>query len=191
MSQTILKAGRRSAFRYLIEGGMDARDLSEIEAMDPVLCTEPDWHVSVMDSISLRHHLSYMRHRNLGFRTVECCDEGFRAELAAIDAALPNILGAFVSERYLHGTERLDDLCENMENSAPRGDARGRCGEIVGSFLERLDSGLRPDACVLTVVPVGFEGNFEIVDGGSGRFETVLMCGISALRRSRFDPLER
>lgn len=181
--KTILEAGRRSAFRFSIEGGMDDRDLAEIGSMDPVLCTEPDWHRSVMDSIDLRHRLAYMRHRHLGFGLIGCCDPSFSDELRGIDPVLPDVLGRMVAERYLSGTARLDDLSENMERSIPRGSMpRAWCTDLISRLLAHLGSDAAPDRAVLTVAPAGLEGSFEIEKVGKG-YETVLLFGISEDRR--------
>ena len=182
----ILKAGRRTAFRYRIEGGMDERDRSEIESMDPVLCTEPDWHCSVLDSIDLRHHVAYMRRRHLGFRLLGCADESFRGELESVNPRLPGILGKMVADAYLDGTLRLDDLSENIEHSVPRGSApRMWCHDAISSYLAHLGTDASPEDVKIAVVPVGFEGSFEINGDRRSGYETVLVFGLETIRIHR------
>ena len=70
----IIEPSERTAFAYRIEGGMDARDLDEIEAMDSGYVTGENWPSIVSESVDVRHRMRYMRGRSLGFRYLGTVD---------------------------------------------------------------------------------------------------------------------
>ncbi len=170
--RTILPAGRRTAFRYRIEGGMDNRDREEIEAMDPGYVL---WHEgpAPSDSIDLRHRIHYMKKRNLGFRLIGARDPDFAHELETVDPLLPSALGSAVADLYLNGTLLLSDHAENIEAATPRGAReRGWCQEMFRALAENY--GGNYERTFLRTAPVLFEGNFDISGSRRNGFFTEL-----------------
>jgi len=177
--RTILEAGRLTAFRYRIEGGMDDRDRDEIQAMDSGYVLGLNWPSIVSDSVDIRHRIHYMKRRNLGFGFTEVADPSFSTRLTDIDPRLPRILSEIVSDLYLNGTRMLSDHVENIEAETPRGKyPRGWCADAVSRFLQHLDPEASLDRAFVFRMPAGFEDNFEIGGDRRNGFTTVLVYGI-------------
>ncbi|MEE3401049.1 MAG: HpaII family restriction endonuclease [Methanomethylophilus sp.] len=194
----IIEPSERTAFAYRIEGGMDARDLDEIEAMDSGYVTGENWPSIVSESVDVRHRMRYMRGRSLGFRYLGTVDPDYWRFLRGIDPDLPPIAAWMCSEFYLNGTERVSDILENLEQvnplrySKPR--ANGTYRRKVWDMMERsaLEAELGEIAdedllsnLALERVPVGRFGSTEIEEIGEGAYSMKLVLSVRYIGRLR------
>ena len=192
----IIEPSERTAFAYRIEGGMDARDLDEIEAMDSDYVTGENWPTIVSESVDVRHRMRYMRGRSLGFRYLGTVDPEYWRFLRSIDPDLPPIAAWMCSEFYLNGTERVSDILENLEQvnplkySKPR--TNGTYRRKVRDMMERSagDAGLGQvagdgllDNLALERVPVGRFGSTEIEEIGGGAYSMRLVLSVRYIGR--------
>ena len=178
---TVLEAGRLTAFRYRIEGGMDQRDRDEIDAMDSGYVLGLNWPSIVSDSVDIRHRVQYMRRRHLGFGFLEPRDQTFGEELASVDPCLPPVLAEIVADLYLNGTRMLSDHAENLEAETPRGTKpRGWCHDTLNRLLAHYGVDVPLDRAFVYRMPAGFEGNFEVDGNRIDGFRTDLVFGIAA-----------
>ena len=179
----ILAPGRRSAFRYRIEGGMDERDRDEIDAMDSGYVLGMDWPNIVSDSVDIRHRVHYMRCRHLGFGQGVPCDPSFGESLSGIDPELPYILSKAAADLYLNGTRMLSDHAENLQSEVPRNSKpRGWCETALARLIGELSPGTPLEKCYMYRMPAGFEDNFEVSGSMKDGFYTALVFGIGAER---------
>lgn len=123
---------------------MDERDKDEIEAMDSGYVLGHNWPSIVSDSVDLHHRMKYIRQRNLGFSFITVNDKEFHRKLADIDANLPRILAAMLSDFYRNGTRMVSDLVENVQRLNPAEFTNVRESKIYFSimarFLEQISS---------------------------------------------------
>ena len=59
----VIEASEKTAFIYRIEGGMDDRDMDEMEAMDSGYVLGRNWPTIVSESVDIGHRMRYMRKR--------------------------------------------------------------------------------------------------------------------------------
>lgn len=158
---------------------MDDRDRDEMEAMDSGYVMGENWPAIVSDSVDIGHRMRYMRKRNLGLRFLRVESKDYLSELSALDPDLPAILGWMVSEAYLGGTPRIDDIIDNLESvnplRYPRPAVSGIYREKVGRFLESVGAG---EDNSLDRVPVGRNGCAEVWKAPDRSFEMRLVLQI-------------
>jgi HpaII restriction endonuclease. len=168
----IMEPSERTAFVYRVEGGMDDRDLDEIEAMDSGYVMGANWPSIVSEWVDIGHRMRYMRKRGLGFRFLRMEDPDLENMLRDIDPDMPEIIAWVMSDFYLNGTGRLSDLTDNIESVNPLGYDRPRAN---GTYREKIlrflmtcasRSGMEPSGELrgyeLRRVPVGKYGSAEI-----------------------------
>ena len=177
---TVLEAGRLTAFRYRIEGGMDDRDRDEIDAMDSGYVLGMDWPSIVSDSVDIRHRVHYMRRRHLGFGFVSARDRNFEDELISIDPELPKVLAEIVADLYLNGTRMLSDHADNIEAETPRNTReRGWCHALLKKYLAHLNPDADLERAYVYRMPALFEDNFDVSGNRRDGFYTDLVFGIA------------
>ena len=88
----VIEASEKTAFIYRIEGGMDDRDMDEMEAMDSGYVLGRNWPTIVSESVDIGHRMRYMRKRGLGFRFLRMEDRAFEDTLRSYDPDMPEIL---------------------------------------------------------------------------------------------------
>ncbi len=192
----VIPPSERTVFSYRIEGGMDARDLDEMEAMDSGYVTGQNWPKIVSDSVDVRHRMRYMRARSLGFRYLRTEDPDYQRFLEEIDPDLPAIAAWMCSEFYLNGTERVTDILGNLEQANPlkydRPRAEGTYRRKVADFMvnsaeaEGLDwlvDGNLLNDLAFERVPVGTYGSTEITKTGDREYEMKLVLAVRYIGR--------
>lgn len=161
------------AFIYRVEGGMDDRDLDEVEAMDSGYVLGEDWPTIVSESVDIGHRMRYLRRRGLGLHFLHTSEPGYGEMLAQCDPDLPAALAWITAEFYLNGTVRLSDLLDNIDSANPLGldrpRARGTYRRMVVWYLSSAatEAGIEVDGefssrCTLARVPVGRCGSAEV-----------------------------
>ena len=182
----VIEASEKTAFIYRIEGGMDDRDMDEMEAMDSGYVLGRNWPTIVSESVDIGHRMRYMRKRGLGFRFLRMEDRAFEDTLWSYDPDMPEILAWMVSDAYLNGTCRASDILDNIESVNPLGYDRPRANgtyrkKVVG-LLSRYSEGA--EDYVLKRTPVGRLGCAEIWKTAVPSYEMRLILHVSALRRT-------
>ncbi len=109
----LLEGSAKTAFEYVIAGGMTVRDAEEWEAMDSRYVLGEKWPAELSGSVDLHHRMNYMRRRGLGFSFVDVKDPDMKNLMEDTDPELPRIIAVALADFYRNGTSKLTDLLEN------------------------------------------------------------------------------